>query len=92
MLLESVANDAVSASIHWRLFKDLSSATAKFEREMSQSLTFWSLTLAAHDEAVLFRLARLYDQEKRALSLYRTGSAPSRPTGDCSTTENSAKD
>ncbi|MFI5398986.1 MAG: hypothetical protein ACHQ9S_25935 [Candidatus Binatia bacterium] len=68
-LLDSVANDAVSASIHWKLLSDLSTAATSFEREMNQSLAFWSLTFAAHREAVLFRLARLYDQGERALSL-----------------------
>lgn len=68
-LLDSLASDAVSASIHWKLFGDLSAAATSFEREMNESVAFWSLTVAAHREVVVFRLGRLYDQQKRGLSL-----------------------
>lgn len=59
----------MSASIHWKLFNDLWLATRTFAREMNESRAFWSLTIAAHRDVVLFRLGRLYDQSKQALSL-----------------------
>jgi len=68
-LLSSLTEDTVTASIHWRLCKDLWAAVPEFVREMNQSAAFWSLTLNAHREVALFRLGRLYDQQRGALSL-----------------------
>jgi len=68
-LLSSLTEDTVTASIHWRLYKDLRAAVPEFQREMNQSAAFWSLTLNAHREVAMFRLSRLYDQQRGALSL-----------------------
>ncbi len=68
-LLDSLSEDTVTASIHWRLCKDLWASVNECVRELNQSPAFWSLTMNAHREVVLFRLGRLYDQQNRALSL-----------------------
>ena len=68
-LLSSLAEDTVTASIHWRLCKDLWASVNEFVRELNQSPAFWSLTMNAHWEVALFRLGRLFDQQKGALSL-----------------------
>lgn len=69
LLLTSLTEDAVTASIHWRLYKDIRAAVPEFVRELNQSPAFWSLTLNAHRDVTLFRLGRLYDQQSAALSL-----------------------
>jgi hypothetical protein len=63
--------EAHRASDHWRLFKGLQAASKPYRVEMYQSWTFWSLTLIAHYDDTLFRLARLYDQHDCSLSLKR---------------------
>jgi len=68
-LLTSITEDTVTASIHWRLCKDLWAAVPEFVRELNQSPAFWSLTFNAHREVAMFRLGRLYDQQAGALSL-----------------------
>ena len=68
-LLTSIAEDAVTASIHWRLCKDLFASVPEFVSELNDSPAFWSLTMNAHREVTLFRLGRLYDQQRGALSL-----------------------
>lgn len=68
-LLTSITEDTVTATIHLRLFEDLSSSVAEFVVELNQSPAFWSLTLNAHREVALFRLCRLYDSQRGALSL-----------------------
>jgi AbiU2 len=68
-LLTSLTEDTVTASIHWRLHKDLWASVPEFVTELNQSPAFWSLTFSAHREVALFRLGRLYDQQSGALSL-----------------------
>jgi len=68
-LLTSLTEDIVTASIHWRLCKDLWASVPEFVTELNQSPAFWSLTFNAHREVALFRLGRLYDQQTGALSL-----------------------
>lgn len=70
-LLESLTKDVVVTSIHWRLCKDLWAAVPEFERQMNECRAFWSLTLGAHHEVVLFRLGRLYEQDPSAAGLRR---------------------
>lgn len=69
LLLDSFSSDVVSAGIHHRLLKDLWRSVTEYERELNQATAFWSLTFQAHLDAVLFRLCRIYDQHKTALSL-----------------------
>jgi hypothetical protein len=68
-LLTSLTEDTVTASIHWRLYKDLWASVPEFVTELNQSPAFWSRTFNAHREVALFRLGRLYDQQAGALSL-----------------------
>ena len=70
-LLTSLTRDTVTASIHWRLCKDLWGSVPEFIKELNQSPAFWTHTFAAHREVALFRLGRLYDQQCGALSLPR---------------------
>lgn len=68
-LLEAVATDSFQALDHRRLHQDLMAARQEHCLEFSQTPTFWWLTNRAHAEAVLYRLARLYDQREDSLSL-----------------------
>lgn len=68
-ILSSITEDTVTASIHWELCKDLWASIPAFATELSQSRAFWSLTMNAHRQVTLFRLGRLYDQQRNALSL-----------------------
>jgi hypothetical protein len=68
-LLAALAEDTVTASIHWRLYKDLMESAPEFLKELNQSAAFWTLTRDAHRDIALIRLARLYDDQNRALSL-----------------------
>jgi hypothetical protein len=70
-LLDHMTHHAHRAADHWQLLKGMEGATNKYAVEMHESRAFWSFTLYAHYDDVLFRLARLYDQEKSSLSLKR---------------------
>jgi hypothetical protein len=70
-LLAAVAGDMVTASIHWRLYNDLVASASEFLTELNQSRAFWTLTRDAHRDTALFRLARLYDADHRAVGLPR---------------------
>ncbi|MBI4471267.1 MAG: hypothetical protein HY646_01270 [Acidobacteria bacterium] len=50
-----------------RLFDDLT----QHQMVYAASPSFWMLTFRAHDDAALFRLARIYDQHRSAMSLVR---------------------
>ena len=67
--LDSIADDASMASIHWQLAQDLTKSADVFYKEMRQSWTFWTLTVSAHRDATFIRLTRLYDQDPSVLSL-----------------------
>lgn len=68
-LLEALAHELVNANIHWKLYKNLRDNVELFDREFVQSPAFWSLTFQAHIDATLFRLIRIYDENKKSLSL-----------------------
>jgi hypothetical protein len=70
-LLDHMTREADRASDHWHLLRGLEAASKKYRMEMYESRTFWNFTLFAHLDVVLFRLARLYDQHDRSLSLRR---------------------
>lgn len=69
MLLEAVASDALDSQHHRRLYDGLVKATEQYRHEFAQTPTFWWLTMRAHADVVLYRLARLYDQRDDSLSL-----------------------
>ena len=68
-LLNALADEMVSACIHFRLYSDLETARKDYVIELNQSLTFWSLTFRAHLDTVLFRLCKIYDQHSSSLNL-----------------------
>jgi hypothetical protein len=71
LLLEALVFDYVYAESIFRervsLFYDLTARPKLFEA----AKTFWTLTLRAHDDAVLLRLCRMYDQDRASLNLRR---------------------
>lgn len=69
-LLEGLANDIVDAHIHFKLYKDLLDASNEFPLVMSQSNTFWSVTLKSHLNTSLYMLTKAYDQHNKALHLF----------------------
>jgi len=70
-LLASVIEDVQQASFHWRLHLRLRGSIRRYVRELNESRAFWSLTIGAHRDAALFRLARLYEPHAGSLSLAR---------------------
>lgn len=68
-LLFTLAGELVDARIHFRLFRDLSSAHSEYWREFAQSNTFWSFTLQAHVDAALMRLCKAFDINRSSLNL-----------------------
>jgi hypothetical protein len=69
LLLNALSSDIVHAHFHYKLLRALQDAHYQYWEVFSQSRTFWSLTIEAHQDATLFRLGRIFDQEKSALSL-----------------------
>jgi hypothetical protein len=55
-LLTLLTGDTVTASIHWRLCKDLWASVPEFVGELNQSPAFWTLTFNAHREVALFQI------------------------------------
>lgn len=55
--------------MHWKLCRSLWASVNEFVPEINDSPAFWHLTLNAHREVTVFRLGRLYDTQKGALSL-----------------------
>jgi hypothetical protein len=68
-LLVALSQELVEANIFFRMHMDLIAASTEYADEMNQSVTFWDRTITAHLDAAILRLCRIYDQEKRNLSL-----------------------
>lgn len=69
-LLTALLDDLVDAGFHFSLHHNLAKAAEDYATELTQSPTFWGLTLSAHMDAVLLRLCRAYDAYGRtALNL-----------------------
>lgn len=68
-LLRRLIDDIVDAGGFVRLHKHFEGAFREYEKEVHQTPGFWSFTEKAVREASLIRLARIYDQDHRALSL-----------------------
>lgn len=68
-LLDALCDEAVTACIHFRLYKDLEAARSDFAIAFQQSWTFWSLTFQSHWDTTLFRLCKIYDQNTGSLNL-----------------------
>ena len=68
-LLDALKDELVSAAVTFRLYQDLLAAKEKYSREMSQSWTFWSLTIDALADSTVYRIAKAYDHNKGSLDL-----------------------
>lgn len=68
-LINAIAADALDARHHRELHRNLVEAAESHEREFAQARTFWWLTVRAHADVALYRLARLYDQREDSVSL-----------------------
>lgn len=68
-LLESLASEVVDASIHFKLYSDLTGAISEYQTEYNQTNAFWSLTFQSHLDAAVFRLCKIYDQHAKTLNL-----------------------
>lgn len=67
--MQALANELVEAQIHFNLYGDLVASHAEYADELSESNTFWSLTLDAHLDATILRLCKAYDQCPTSLNL-----------------------
>jgi AbiU2 len=69
-LLTALANDIVSAHIHYQVYKHLRQSLYDYQQVSIQSKTFWQLTLTAHLSTCTHMLCRAYDQETHSLHLH----------------------
>lgn len=68
-LLKRLSDDIAFAPAFLRIDKQLGEYFEKDRDEVNQAWFFWSMVSKAVPEAGLLRLARIYDQQKNALSL-----------------------
>ncbi|MPZ20370.1 MAG: hypothetical protein GEV06_21010 [Luteitalea sp.] len=69
-LLDALADELVMAAIYFKLYQDLIEAkNGEYEREISQSWTFWSLTLRSLIDATVYRICKAYDHNRDSLNL-----------------------
>jgi HEPN superfamily AbiU2-like protein len=69
-LLTALVDELIDAQIHFTLYENLVAAMPEYHSEFNESWTFWSLTLEAHLDSAILRLAKSYDQYgKRTLNL-----------------------
>lgn len=68
--LTTLLRDLGQANNHYELCKKLYAAQESgFDKAMSLSRTFWTLTYEAHWETAVFRLCRVYDWNRDVLNL-----------------------
>ena len=70
-LLEALVFDYVYTESIFRQRVSLYHYLTKHIDAFNSAMTFWNLTFRAHDDAILIRLCRLYDQHPASLSLRR---------------------
>ena len=68
-LLDALANETVTACIHFRLYSDLEAARSDYSVEFNESGTFWWLTFQSHWDTTLFRLCKIYEPHPKSLNL-----------------------
>lgn len=68
-LLRRLVDDIIEAGAYVRLHKHFDIAFKEYETEVNQTAAFWVFTEKAIREASLLRLARIFDQDHRAVSL-----------------------
>jgi hypothetical protein len=69
LLLTTLSSDIGWSQFHYKLLRDLQNARDSYPEVFNETRTFWYLTFQAHETATLYRLNRVFDQEKEALSL-----------------------
>jgi hypothetical protein len=69
LLPNALSHDIGHAHFHYKFLRALQDAHDQYWEVFSESRTFWGLTLEAHEDAMLYRLGRIFDQHKSALSL-----------------------
>lgn len=69
ILLERLVRDLIDAGAFVRLHKHFDQAFDEYQEEVRQTPVFWNLTESAIRESSLIRLARIYDQDHRSVSL-----------------------
>jgi len=67
--IETIANDVVTANIHWKLVKGIDEAALLWPLTIPQSNTFWTLTVTAHVNMAILTICRVFDQENSSLHL-----------------------
>lgn len=68
---QKLVEELQRAKAHLQIWKQLAEATSKFPDEMKDTWAFWYFTKDAHREACLFRLMRLADKHRDALSMVK---------------------
>jgi hypothetical protein len=69
-LMLKLRKDIDEAHDLYHLYLNLGGMLSDYKREIAQSPAFWSLVLPALQDSAILRLCRIYDQEKKSLSLY----------------------
>jgi hypothetical protein len=69
LLLTTLSSDIGWSQFHYKLLRDLQNARDSYPEVFNETRTFWYLTFQAHETATFYRLNRIFDQEKEALSL-----------------------
>ena len=64
-----LADEVITAAIHYRLWSQLRESIAEYEKEFNESGTFWFLTLNAHLIAARAALFRSYDRSPEGVNL-----------------------
>jgi hypothetical protein len=68
-LFDEVAQDVLSAKIHFEMFKEIRQSTTTHLAELNCASTFWSATMGSHQTTAWAALSRVYDPSTDALTL-----------------------
>jgi hypothetical protein len=68
-LIDHLVTETNRASDHWHLCRGLDAACGEYLKEIETTPVFWELTIRAHQDSVVLRLARLFDPAATALSI-----------------------
>jgi hypothetical protein len=69
--LLGLADEVITAAVHWRLYLDLRESVAEYARELNEAGAFWSMTIGAHLMTARSALFRAYDKSPDGLNLPR---------------------
>ncbi len=68
-ILDSISEDLIQASIHFKLERNLFNSFKDYRDEIGKAPNFWQTTISANADAVIFRLCKVFDQHKDVISL-----------------------